>query len=211
MGNTDTQEKPRRKHFRLRRPLISLLLLALLMGGMFLWGASWGGQNSTPQITADIIGQQLHDIQELAVVEYHYTNMGRFENQLDFYGWQVPFTTKRFIVSYDGVIKAGIDLNELKIEVRTSEHRVIITLPQAKILSHVIPEDSIEVFDETRNIFNPISINDYTGFSSDQKSEVEQKAIDNGLLTQAAQRAAVSVRTLLSSLPGMEAYTLEIQ
>ena len=37
---------------------------------------------------------------------YYYTNMGRFENQVDFYGWKVPFTTKSFIVSYDGVIKA---------------------------------------------------------------------------------------------------------
>ncbi|MFQ9072278.1 MAG: DUF4230 domain-containing protein [Faecalibacillus faecis] len=36
-----------------------------------------------------------------------------------------------------------------------------ITLPAAKILSHEIDEKSIEVYDESSNIFNQISINDY--------------------------------------------------
>ena len=68
-------------------------------------------------VTADLLGQQLRTAQELVSVSYYYTNMARYENQLDFYGWKVPFTTKTFIVSYDGIIKAGVDLSKAAVEV----------------------------------------------------------------------------------------------
>ena len=178
------------------------------MAGSFIMGAVLTHQESEPVITADLLGQQLRDIQELSTVEYHYTNMGRFENQKDFYGWKVPFTTKSFIVAYDGVIKAGVDLSEMKIEV--SGKTITVTMPEAKVLSHEMDEESLEVYDETHNIFNPIEIEDYTQFTADQKESIEARALDNGLLTSAAQRAENTVRGLIEALPGMEEYTLTI-
>ena len=70
-------------------------------------------------------------------------------------------------------------------------------LPEAKIISHEIDEDSIEVFDETRNIFNQIKITDYTNFSKDQKAKVESEAIANGLLTEAMDKAKTVIQALL--------------
>ena len=71
-------------------------------------------------------------------------------------------------------------------------------------------EESLEVYDETHNIFNPIEIEDYTQFTADQKESIEARALDNGLLTSAAQRAENTVRGLIEALPGMEEYTLTI-
>lgn len=142
---------------------------------------------------------------------YYYTNMGRFENHLDFYGWKVPFTTKSFIVSYDGVIKAGVDLSEVAVQIDEESKTVTVTLPAGKILSHEIPEDSIQVFDESSNIFNSITIEDYTGFTAEQKSILEQRAIDNGLLAEAEEKAQAAVEAFLSLAPGMDAYALNIQ
>ena len=67
--------------------------------------------------------------------------------------------TKTFIITYNGSIKAGIDLKQAKISIDNDQ--LNITLPAAKILSHEIDEKSIEVYDESSNIFNQISINDY--------------------------------------------------
>ena len=53
--------------------------------------------------------------------------------------------------------------------------QVTVSLPQAKILTHTIDEDSIQVFDETSNVFNPIRITDYTEFSKDQKEALEER------------------------------------
>lgn len=204
----ETEARPK-KRFRLKRKLIAAVLLVAVVGGAFFFGAVWSHRDTAPKITSDLISQQLTEVQELATVEYFYTNVGRFENKLDFYGWQVPFTTKRFIVSYDGIIKAGVDLSGLKVEVNGKN--VTVTLPQAKILSHEIPEDSIEVFDETHNIFNQIEISDYTGFTADQRGEIEQKAIDNGFLDRAQETAKSVVENLVGMMPGMESYTVTVK
>ena len=162
-------------------------------------------------VTSDLLGQQLRAVEELVSVSYHYTNMARYENQLDFYGWKVPFTTKSFIVSYDGAIKAGVDLSEVTVRIDEENRAVTVTLPAGKILSHEIPEDSIQIFDESNNIFNSITIEDYTGFTAEQKSILEQRAIDNGLLAEAEEKARTTVQAFLSLMPGMDAYTLRIQ
>jgi len=160
-------------------------------------------------ITSDLLGEQLRSVQELVAVEYHYTNMGKFENQVDFYGWKVPFTTKSFLVSYDGLIKAGVDLGAVQVNV--GQDTVTVTLPASEILSHEIPEESIEVFDESHNLFNPIKIEDYTGFTAGQKQDVEQKAIEKGLLSSANEKACLAVESLLKLVPGMDTYALTVR
>ena len=204
--NEEEETSRPRKRWKFR--LWPIVLFLALMAGSFIMGAVLTHQESEPVITADLLGQQLRDIQELSTLEYHYTNMRRYENQKDFYGWKVPFTTKSFIVAYDGVIKAGVDLSEMKIEV--SGKTITVTMPEAKVLSHEMDEESLEVYDETHNIFNPIEIEDYTQFTADQKESIEARALDNGLLTSAAQRAENTVRGLIEALPGMEEYTLTI-
>lgn len=206
----DTQAPRRPWLWGLRRKLILIGGSAAVILAAFFLGAAWSGRESAPIITSDLLGQQLQAVQELVSVEYHYTNMGKFENQVDFYGWKVPFTTKSFIVSYDGVIQAGVDLNDVQIQVDEVAKTITITLPEGQILSHDIPEESIEVFDETHNIFNPIRIEDYTGFTRDQKAQMEQQATDGGLLTEAVEKARSAAESFLSLLPGMDRYTLQI-
>lgn len=209
----DTETKPRRMGLKMKILLI-LLTLLLICGAVlaaFLCGLRQASQAAEPQITGDLLASQLRSVQELVTVSYYYTNMGRFENQVDFYGWKVPFTTKSFIVSYDGVIKAGVDLSQVQVEVDEIRQAVTVRLPASRILSHEIPEDSIEVFDESDNLFNRITIEDYTGFTLDQKKAMEQRAEDNGLLTSADEKARAAVESLLTLMPGMESYTLTVE
>ena len=207
----DTETKPRRMGLKMKILLI-LLTLLLICGAVlaaFLCGLRQASQAAEPQITGDLLASQLRSVQELVTVSYYYTNMGRFENQVDFYGWKVPFTTKSFIVSYDGVIKAGVDLEQLQVSIGGGE--VTVTLPESRIISHEIPEDSLEVFDASDNLFNHITIEDYTAFTQDQKSAMEQRAVDGGLLDRANQEARTAVDSLLRIMPGLEEYTLTVK
>lgn len=197
-----------RRFGRLKRRVTLALALVVALAAAFLLGGVLAGQESEPEITSSLLGQRLAEIQELATQEYHYTNMGRFQNQLDFYGWKVPFTTKSFIVAYDGVIKAGVDLSQ--VEVTVENKTISITLPEGKILSHEIDEDSLEVFDETKNIFNPIRIEDYTGFTADQRASMEERATEEGLLTAASERARTLVEQFIAALPNAQEYTIHI-
>ena len=207
----DTETKPRRMGLKAKILLILLTLLLICGAALaaFLCGLRQAGQAAEPQITGDLLASRLRSVQELVTVSYYYTNMGRFENQVDFYGWKVPFTTKSFIVSYDGVIKAGVDLDRLQVTVGDEE--ITVTLPESRIISHEIPEDSLEVFDESDNLFNHITIEDYTAFTQDQKSAMEQRAVDGGLLDRANQEARTAVNSLLGIMPGLEDYTLVVE
>lgn len=191
--------------------LAALLILSLSALAAFLYGVAAGSHEEPPVVTSDLLGERLRSVQELSTVAYYYTNMGRFENQVDFYGWKVPFTTKSFIVSYDGIIKAGVDLDGIAVTVDEAAKTVTVTLPDSRILSHEIPEDSLEIFDESDNLFNRISIEDYAGFTKDQKEAMEQRAVGNGLLTAADEKARTAVTSFLQLLPEMERYTLTVE
>lgn len=200
-----------RKSGGLFKKIILILILCITLACVFFFGARIGRETAKPVITSELLGQQLRSVQELVSVEYYYTNMGKFENQVNFYGWKVPFTSKSFIVSYDGVIKAGIDFSRLQVNVNNATHTITITLPESEILSHEIKEDSITVFDESDNLFNHITIEDYVGFTQDQKESMAQEAIDNGLLTAADEKARTTIESFLILLPGIEEYTLKIE
>lgn len=190
--------------------IFAVLIIALLVAAFFAYRYfTKEPEEQPPVINADIVTKQLLEVQELVTVEYRYTNMGVFEDQKDFYGWSVPLTKKSFIVSYDGIIKAGVDLSGLNVQV--SGNTVSVTIPKAEIMSHEIVEDSVEIFDEKDNIFNPIKIEDYAGFTQDQKGKIELKVQEDGLLDQAYQRAQSTIAQILSNMPDMENYTLLIR
>ena len=169
---------------------------------------SGGKQEKPPVLSSITVQNQLQQISQLATVRYSYTNMGQFENSNEFYGIKLPFTTKSFIVAYDGTIIAGVDLTQAKVSV--TDQKVTISLPAPQILSHEVDPNSLEVFDETTSIFNPITIEDYNGFQADQQGVMEDKAIQGGLLTQAKDQAQTAITGLISPLL-QEGQTLEVQ
>lgn len=189
--------------------LIKIVILIVLAAVIFIAGMMQMKKNMTPDITSELINNRLEDAKELTTLKYHYTNMGQFQNQSDFYGWKVPFTTKSFIVSYDGVINAGVDLDGAMVKVTSKKIQIMI--PHAKILSHEIYEDSLQVFLEKDSIFNPIKISDYNDFSMDQKQIVEEKAIDKGLLTEADKKSKEAIKDILRLDQYLKDYEITIE
>lgn len=187
--------------------VIAIILFVLVI---FYAGVFYAGRSSEPKITATTILNQLKETNELTTMEYHYTKVGEFENSLQLNGWDIPLTKKRFLLTYNGVIKAGVDMN--KAEVKTEDHVITILLPEITITSNVIDESSIEVYDESRNIFNPIKIEDYTVFATQQKQLIEEEAVENGLYSQAATKAQDVITKLLQMIPEIaDEYTINIQ
>lgn len=189
--------------------LIKIIILIVLAAVIFIAGMMQMKKNMTPDITSELINNRLEDAKELTTLKYHYTNMGQFQNQSDFYGWKVPFTTKSFIVSYDGLINAGVDLDGAMVKV--TGKKIQIMIPHAKILSHEIYEESLQVFLEKDSIFNPIKISDYNDFSMDQKQVVEEKAIDKGLLTEADKKSEEAIKDILRLDQYLKDYEITIE
>lgn len=179
--------------------IIAILIIAVLI---FYAGTRFASNSSEPKITATGLTQQLQEIEELATMSYNYTKVGKFSNNLKFNGWDIPLTQKSFLITYDGKLKAGIKMD--KIDVNVENNTIIISIPEIEILSNEIDESSIEVYDETKNVFNPISVTDYTTFAKKQKDAVAEEAIENGLLSEAATKTQNTIKKYLNAVPGID-------
>lgn len=193
---------------KVKKILIIILLIGLALFAAFFYGKKQMKSEMEPEITSNLIYNKLVSAKELTTLKYHYTNMGHFENQNTFYGYKVPFTSKEFIVSYEGLINAGIDLNKMKVNV--GDKSIEVRIPPAEILSHEIYEDSLKVYDERESIFNRIDIEDYNDFSKDQKFEIEKKAIKKGLLKEADEESKRAIEEILMGDTILSKYDIKI-
>lgn len=178
------------------------MLLSIILSSTILIIISVGFFSSSkpqePVITSEWLKQSLLDINELSVLEYNYTNVGKFEDSNKLLGLTVPFSQKYFIVAYNGKIKAGVDLKQMEIDIQ--DKNININIGESKIISHEIFDDKLEIFDENNAIFNPIKIEDFTDFIKEEKDKLELEIIENGLLEEAKTKSIDFIQSFLSNI-----------
>lgn len=159
----------------------------------------------SPEIKLDVIYSEIKEIGELATIEYLFTDAAEFTDSKQFKNWNVniPFTEKSFILKWDGVIKAGVKLDLVSIEVSENEKKITVSIPAAEILSYQVNTDSVEVLDEKDNIFNKISVNDKIKFDAATEEAMKKRAIENGLLEKAQANAEEILLRLLQANPAV--------
>ncbi len=184
--------------------VLGVVLALAAIAGTFFCGVKFNEkrhEKEKPALDTVALAEELVEISELATMEYTYTNTVKYDSYLDFYGYRIPFTTNSFVISYDGSVKAGVDLSKAKISLEGE--LITISLPDARIVSHEIDFDSIQAMDETYSFFSKITITDYSSFTKDQNAAMEKKALDSGLLAKAKENAISVVRSFVaSSNPG---------
>lgn len=154
---------------------------------------------ATKEVTIDLIESEIKDIGELATIEYLYTDAGKFEDAKQLFGLNVPFTTKSFIAKWDGIIKAGVKIDQIIVEINDANKEIIIHIPNAEILSHEINNDSIETLDEKDGLFNKITVGDTREFDAVSKDAMTERAIENGILDKAFENAKEIIGKLVNN------------
>ena len=196
----------------LKQGLIASLIIAIILIG----GSIYVKNNFVPKeetlISSETVESSLKEAKELTTLKYHYKNIASFENSQEFQGFKLPFTTKRFLYTYSGVIHAGVDLDKAKVDVNNEDKIVSVTLPKSKILSHDIDEKSVMFYDEKNSIFNPLDLEDYSNFRKEEEAKVEKEAIDKGLLDEAYEQSKKAVEDILNINPEIaEHYTINVK
>lgn len=159
---------------------------------------------TVPVITSETLKQSLNSLQELVTQQYIYTNADKKESsQTWLWGVERPFSGKSILITYDGVIKAGVDLSQVDIDINEETFTITVTLPPSRITDNNIPQETINVVEVKNGLFNNVTFDNYNEFVSEQKLVMEQRAIDQGLLTQADQAARDAIYALFSAMPGI--------
>lgn len=138
----------------------------------------------------------------------YYTEVGKFENSLNLNGWSIPLTNKYFILTFEGEIQLGTDLSKANVEINDST--IHVTVDKPAVISNSIDESSIEVYDETKNIFNPISVSDYKAFALEQKDKALSEAKEKGLMKTAQENTKKSIKEIVSIIPDTDDYNIEV-
>lgn len=193
-----------------QKKLLILIFIFLIVSIFFFYlGKNLSNNKNKTNITSTLLENKLTTVSELITTDYHYKNMASFQNQNDFYGWDIPFTEKKFIISYEGSIKLGTDLNQASINIKDKD--ITINIKTTKIISHEIDEDSVKVFDEKTSIFNPIKVEDYSSFSSEQKKKIENSALKKGILEESNKKSIQSIKELFLIDDNLKDYNVKIK
>ena len=130
-------------------------------------------------ITSEFVEQQISEISELAILHHHYRKNANFQDAkklLEYIpDWRINKSIKEFSLVYEGDVKLGYDLKDIKILVEPNTQSIFIYLPEPKILSHSIDFESIQILWEKQGWFNNIRFEDFKQFFISEQKKYEQE------------------------------------
>ena len=186
----------------MRRSLFYLLIIAVIVM-FFVFSAV-----SKSSAKSRMVRFGLQNIGELATQAGYFTNVQVISNARELFGFTIPFTQNKYIFSYDGTVKAGVDFEAVKVDVDDIHHTISVYVPQPEIISVEIDQDSFEIYDEGSNVFSPLGLNDVNEALTALKDEVENQAVRNGLLENAQTNAENLIQAFLFGIYDSNEYTI---
>ncbi len=172
--------------------ILTTLLLSVLLVSKYRSKDKDFGYDSTAVLNRVV------PIQELALVKYNYSGVIGYKDFLKILKINVPLTEKSFLLKYNGYIKAGVNFENMKVAVTGKD--IHISLPRARILDTMIDEKSIRVYNESMNAFNPLTIADYNKAIMDEKDNMIDDAISQGILKDATKQAEVVLTSIMKDM-----------
>ncbi len=172
---------------------LTTVILAILLLASKKSAEKGGGYDSSTVMS------RVSYLQELALVQHNYTGVISYKDYRKFLNLNVPLTDKYFLLKYNGYVKAGVNFSRIKVNVLNATD-VHVSIPKPKILDTVVDENSIEVFNESENAFNPIKIADYNEALSREKNVMIRGAIQQGIYEQATKQAKLTLTSLLTEM-----------
>ncbi|MBR4151009.1 MAG: DUF4230 domain-containing protein [Firmicutes bacterium] len=152
------------------------------------------------KITSEIIQDGLNNMGFLISQEYYFTEVVEYSSIKTLLKINIPFTQSGYLISYDGIVEAGIDMTQAKVKKDDDQRTITITLPQPVIKSVSIDFDSFQVYSEKESIFNPITVEDYNNSLKELEATAREKAVERGVLEQAEKNARVVISGFISGL-----------
>lgn len=127
------------------------------------------------------------DIGELDTQVAYCTVVDVIEDPRKIFGMEVPFTKSKYIYSYDVVVKAGLNFDEIEYDI--TKNKIKIKMPEVYITDSYIDEASGKVYHEKESIFSPITLEEEMTARQDLVKVGVDDAIANGLYDAAKENA----------------------
>ncbi len=208
--------------------LVSILLIGAALGiGVIIGKKNSGDKIELPdgeaveteeviineEVTVDnaTINEIINPASELVTYKYYYTDAGTYEKnqKLGDTDYIIPFTTDKTVYTYSGTINAGIDTSEITYDIDNEKKKIIVHLPNPKIISHELDESSFKTYDVKKSIFTSSSLNDYAEFTGELKTKEEDNLNSNSEFWSSLKKNTENVvKSLMTADDRLDEYTV---
>lgn len=173
------------------RIVVGLAVLAVLYSVLFV--------HPETKMTSTTLKNMLVESKDIVTSYNYYSGIGKYENYAKIQEWNIPFSGKRLLYTYQGKALLGINAEEIDVDVDDNAKTIRVSLPAIRILSNEVDPNSIEVYDESNNVFNPIKASDvFNQLAQEEKNQVENLK-KRGMVTEAEEMAKKTITDLISA------------
>ncbi len=160
------------------------------------------------EISSAILTDGVRELGLLVTDEYYFTEVVSYSSIKKFWKIDLGITESSYLASYDGVVRAGVDLAAASVEKDEESRRIVVTLPAAEITDVDIDPESFQLYSEKAGLGNPISAEDFNNSLVELEATAREKALARGVLERADENARALVRNVVGALCDLNEYTL---
>ena len=160
------------------------------------------------EITSEILRDGLREVGVLVTDEYYFTEVVSYTSIKRLWNIDLGITETSYLASYDGVVRAGVDLSGATVEKDDAARRITVTMPGAEIIDVDIDPESFQLYSEKSGLGNPISAEDFNNSLLELEQTAREKALARGLLERSDENARALARNLIGALVDLNEYTI---
>lgn len=198
----DENKVAKRKKSIVKAKLIALIAVIIIaLGAGLYFGKSLSSESRITKLGFEDMG-------ELATQAAYCTMVEDTEAARDLFGVEIPFTQSRLIYSYDVIVRAGLDFEQIEWSVDEPNKVIEVKLPEIKVLNSELDTESFKLYLEDESIFRRISMEENNDSMIEMEENARRQAVGNGLLDEARANAEAILRSFFAGVYDLEKYEI---
>ena len=198
----DEKKVAKRKKSIVKAKLIALIaVIVIALGAGLYFGKSLSSESRITKLGFEDMG-------ELATQAAYCTMVEDTEAARDLFGVEIPFTQSRLIYSYDVIVRAGLDFEQIEWSVDDPNKVIEVKLPEIKVLNSELDTESFKLYLEDESIFRRISMEENNDSMIEMEENARRQAVGNGLLDEARANAEAILRSFFAGVYDLEKYEI---
>lgn len=176
------------KFKRFLKDVVIIFFLTIIFGMIILF---WEDKKDTEEVAQnDVQFAELKTICDLATIKSFYHNVADYEEEASGLFGFMGVGYKKFWMEYTGVIEAGIDFSEVRLDSSDETGIIKVYVPDAQIINADVENTSISTTAQETGIFTDVTLEDESDALWHAQVEMKENAMQNkALLNQAKERA----------------------
>ena len=181
--------------------ILGIVILIVLIIGFKPGGVFHSSQNKVSTVSKSSLEKVL-ETSQLTTLQYTYNAIAEVKKEF--------FDTIKYHVAYEGTVQAGIDFEDIDIDINEEKKLITITLPEVSIQNVIVSAESMEyIFNDDKYESETVASEAYSACVKDLQTRAEKEV---QLLQMAKDNARDAVQALIEPWVKQvdEEYTIKI-